>query len=189
MSVYAIPVQAFDEHVCFSVTSEDGAELLVMPPGCTDFPTRFDGFMYLPWEAEAIICAPITPKTLIPEALAGGFPQNPVLISSQLCGGRLEERLQDALEIYGDRVFFLIDPMRHLVPLPCPNAEPILIGSDESKELRHRFPSFYTDAFCCQYCVDTDAKGVHLFDTDTTIEKKLHIAQSLGIENILILPT
>ncbi|MBQ1264641.1 MAG: hypothetical protein IIY04_04400 [Oscillospiraceae bacterium] len=189
MAVYHLPSEALEEQNYFYIGAEDGTELLVVPQGCKDLPNRFDGLVYLPWETDAILSAPITPKTLIPESLADTFPQNPVLISSQICGGTLKKRLQDALEHYGARLFFLIEPLGHSRPLPCPNAEPLLISHEESNNIRSRLSSFYTNAFCCQYCVDIEANAVHLFDTPLSVDKKIDLAQSLGITNILVLPT
>lgn len=189
MSVYHLPPQALAEQTYFSVSAADGSELLVIPQGCLDAPARFDGYIYLPWSQSEIFTAPITPLTLIYESMAEMFPQNPVIISSQICGGTLENRLKDALAQYGERTFFIIEPMCHLMTLPCPNADPQKITRAECESIRRHLSIHFTDAFCCNTCVNTASHTLLLYDTDITINEKIKLAESLCINRIVCLPT
>ena len=107
MTVFDFPPQALAETGCFSVLSRDGAqELLILPPrALPDGAAPQDAWVYFHAPETPLERLPITPRTLVPEYLAERFVENPIMISSQLCGGTLKQRLQDALSRWGARVW------------------------------------------------------------------------------------
>lgn len=151
-------------------------------PGQAPYTERFDGFLWL--ENEALLSSlPISAQTLILESMAAHFPENPVYISSRITEGTLSARLSDAKAAYGDRLWLLIAPYRH--DLHLPDTENALVQTDSPPPTES---VFYSDAFFCNYRIFPDEKRLYLFDTEQTVQKKVALAESLGIGHILILP-
>ena len=174
MTVFDFPPQALAETGCFSVLSRCGAEeLFIVPPRA------------LPVPPERL---PITPRTLVPEYLADRFPENPVMVSSQLCGGTLEARLQSALARWGERVWLLCEPLCARLPLPCPDAQETRLSQAEMQAVRAAHPFLYTPAFCCDYAADPEHESLYLHDSPQTIKRKLTLAAACGISHTLCLP-
>ena len=125
MTVFDFPPQALAETGCFSVLSRCGAEeLFIVPPrALPDGDVPQDAWVYFHAPQTPPERLPITPRTLVPEYLADRFPEYPVMVSSQLCGGTLEARLRDALARWGERVWLLCEPLCARLPLPCPDAQ------------------------------------------------------------------
>ena len=190
MTVFDFPPQALAETGCFSVLSRCGAEeLLIVPPrALPDGDVSPDAWVYFhapPVPPERL---PITPRTLVPEGLAERFPENPVMVSSQLCGGTLAARLQSALARWGERVWLLCEPLCARLPLPCPDAQETRLSGDEMQTVRAARPFLYTPAFCCDYAVDPERAYLYLHDTPQTVETKLTFAAACGIPHALCLP-
>ena len=107
MIVYHFPQEAAQEASAFTVAGQDYAagtvsgELMLVPQGALPA-SEFSGcIFYLDTKAPAHL--PICTRTLVPEALAASFPENPVYVSSQLSGGTLRMRLKNALDTFSDR--------------------------------------------------------------------------------------
>ena len=190
MTVFDFPPQALAETDCFSVPSRDGAEeLLIIPPrALPDTAVSQATWVYFHAPQMPLERLPITPRTLVPEYLAARFAENPVMISSQLCGGTLRERLADALARFGERVWLLCEPLCARLPLPCPDAREERVSQAEIQAFFAEHPALYTPEFCCEYAVDTERSQLYLRDTAQTINQKLALADSLGIPHALCLP-
>ncbi len=190
MTVFDFPPQALAETGCFSVLSRCGAEeLFIVPPrALPDGDVPQDAWVYFHAPQTPPERLPITPRTLVPEYLADRFPENPVMVSSQLCGGTLEARLRDALARWGERVWLLCEPLCARLPLPCPDAQETRLSDDEMRTVRAARPFLYTPAFCCDYAADPEHAHLYLHDTPQTVEAKLTLAASLGISHALCLP-
>ena len=190
MTVFDFPPQALTETGCFSVLSRDGAEeLLIIPPrALPDAAVSQAVWVYFHAPGAPLERLPITPRTLVPEGLAERFAENPIMISSQLCGGTLKERLQDAFARFGARVWLLCDPLCALLPLPCPDAREERLSQAEMQAFFAEHSALYTPEFCCEYAVDTERSRLYLRDTPQTIAQKLALADSVGIPHALCLP-
>ena len=190
MTVFDFPPQALAETDCFSVLSRDGAgELLIIPPrALPDTAVSQAAWVYFHAPQMPLERLPITPRTLVPERLAERFAENPVMVSSQLCGGTLRERLADALARFGERVWLLCEPLCARLPLPCPDAREERVSQAEMQAFFAAHPTLYTPEFCCEYAVDTERSQLYLRDTPQTIAQKLTLAESIGILHVLYLP-
>lgn len=190
MTVFDFPPQALAETGCFSVLSRDGAqELLILPPrALPDGAAPQDAWVYFHAPETPLERLPITPRTLVPEYLAERFVENPIMISSQLCGGTLKQRLQDALSRWGARVWLLCEPLCARLPLPCPDAREERLSPAEMQAFFAAHPAFFCAKFCCEYAVDTERSLLYLRDTPQTVAQKLALADSLGIWHALCLP-
>ena len=190
MTVFDFPPQALAETDCFSVLSRDGAgELLIIPPcALPDGTAPQDAWVYFHAPDVPLERLPITPRTLVPERLAERFAENPVMVSSQLCGGTLRERLADALARWGARVWLLCEPLCARLPLPCPDAREERVSHAEMQAFFAAHPTLYTPEFCCEYAVDTESSRLYLRDTPQTVAQKLILADSAGIHHALCLP-
>ncbi len=190
MTVFDFPPQALTETGCFSVLSRSGAEeLLIIPPrALPDAAVSQAAWVYFHAPGVSLERLPITPRTLVPEGLAERFAENPVMISSQLCGGTLQARLADALARFGARVWLLCDPLCARLPLPCPDAREERLSQAEMQTFFADHPALYTPEFCCEYAVDTEHSLLYLRDTPQTISQKLTLADSVGISHALCLP-
>ena len=115
------------------------------------------------------------------------LPEGATLLSSRSCRGSLRQRLLLLQCEPADRLWFLIDPLCHLFTLPCPDGAGQRICEEQSLMLRKKHPVYDSPEFVCQYCVIADhgQLRVHLFDTPQSIQEKLHLAESLDIENII----
>ena len=178
MTVFDFPPQALVETDCFSVLSRDGAEeLLIIPPrALPDGAAPQDAWVYFHAPQMPLERLPITPRTLVPERLAERFAENPVMVSSQLCGGTLQERLADALARWGARVWLLCEPLCARLPLPCPDAQEERVSQAEMQAFFAAHPALYTPEFCCEYAVDTERSQLYLRDTPQTIAQNLTLA-------------
>lgn len=115
------------------------------------------------------------------------LPEGTVLFSTQICGGNLEACLRDAKAAYGKNLWLLLEPMRHVFPLPCPDGNGQKISEAESSQLQTAHQVYDAPDFLCRYCTYSEKSClfVHLFDTDETIAQKLLLAKCLNIDNII----
>ena len=190
MTVFDFPPQALAETDCFSVLSRDSAEeLLIIPPrALPDAAVSQAAWVYFHAPQMPLERLPITPRTLVPEGLAVRFVENPVMISSQLCGGTLKQRLADALVRFGERVWLLCEPLCAWLPLPCPDAREERITQTQMQAFFANRSALYTPEFCCEYAVDSERSLLYLRDTPQSIAQKLALADSVGISHALCLP-
>lgn len=190
MIVYDFPPSARRETAAFSVVGchfSSGTlcgELMLLPRGASA-PREFSGSLFCldePFEARSPVCA----RTLVPEALAGRFADNPVYISSLLSGGTLEARLREAHGVFGDRLWLLLEPFSHFFPLPCPDGQGHFLP--EHGALLPLAESSFSSALCCRFQAASleGLRGVYLFDTPRTISRKLALANEQGLSNVLV---
>ena len=115
------------------------------------------------------------------------LPKGAKLLSSQLSGGRLDEWLSEEQARFGNRLWLLIEPVCHVLPLPCPDGQGEMISEKESLALQSCHICYDAPELCCKYCTfQTNEKYyVHLFDTEQSMKMKLDLAISLQIDNII----
>lgn len=192
MIVYDFPPSAQRETAAFSIVGRHFSsgtlcgELMLIPRNALPEHSFCGPLFYL--DEPRVDRFPICTRTLVPEALAGRFPDNPVYISSLLSGGTLEARLCEARSAFGDRLWLLLAPFSHFFPLPCPDGNGRFLP--ERGALLPQAESAFSSALCCRFQAANLAglRGVYLFDTPQTISHKLALADQCGILNVLVLP-
>lgn len=157
MIVYRIPPETRQETSLFSVMGQE------LPDG------RISGELFV--EPGPVFLLP-------PEA---------AILSSRICGGSLQQTLERSALRYKKALWFIIEPMCHLFPLPCPDGIGTPVSEAERLALCRKYTVYDSPDFVCQYCVmqDRDTVNVFLFDTPQTVEQKIRLAESLGIDNII----
>lgn len=193
MRIFQIPSETAEETGCFSVLCLDTPdpapeqELMLVPAGA-QWQEGFTGPVYWLDGAPALEGLPLSRKTLVQPDLADRFPDHPVYLSSRVLAGRLEDRLREAFHRWDSRLWLVVAPWRHIFPLPCPDSQGQPISRTQSAILRSEYDSTYAPDLGCRYCTFLKQQGmVHLFDTRETIEKKLELAERLGVENVVVL--
>ena len=181
MTVFTFPPPAAEETGCFSVLDGTQKEELMIVPYGAALTEDFDGIVWFMDQA-APVTLPISQKTIVPEALAEQFPENPVFVSSQIIEGALEEYLRTKKGLYQARLWLILEPYRHAMTLPCPS------GVLQQETVPPDLPDFFSEAFCCRYRIDENSAKVYLFDTPDTISEKRALAERIGIGQMLILP-
>ena len=124
------------------------------------------------------------PKLLVAECWKNLLPEAGLLISAQISGGTLQDRLREAVSSAPGRCWLYPEPMSHFLPLPCPDGqpEPVSIEAD-------RFPqTFFSEEFCCRYAHSMTPPGLYLFDTPETLQRKLQLAQCTGLVGAVLPP-
>ena len=193
MIVYRFPPQAAQEQGYFSVVGQlpDGktsGEILIVPRDTLP-EVSFDGVIIHYPNTPSPSALPISTNTLLPLSLAAQYPENPVCVCSHITSNTLKAQLSEAIATYGARLWFLVSPFCDVYPLPCPPGGGKRISRTASAILRSERSGLYTDAFCCNYCAPVSpVQSLHLYDTQQTVEKKLALAQLLGIKNALVFP-
>ena len=115
------------------------------------------------------------------------LPDNAFLFSSCNPVGNLKNQLQMLHDKHGTQLWFLIEPLRHLFCLPCPDATGQKLTAAQSLALQAGAHIYDSPDFLCKYCVITDRGEIriHLFDTDETLQQKIRLAVDVGIDNII----
>jgi hypothetical protein len=126
---------------------------------------------------------------IVPESYAGVTDRAGVLISSALSGGSLELRLKEALERYGqNRVILALERMSDDYILPSTSGRGRRLSRQELSALRQRRPWVYWSGdLCARYFTYRGQDGVHfvLFDDEDCLQKKIELAQKLGIKRVM----
>lgn len=128
----------------------------------------------------------------VPERYAGAASHARVMISSALSGGSLQQRLEEALEHYGEnRTVLALEKRAEDFFLPSPSGSGQPLTAQELEELRQRLaPSvFFSRELCARYFTYMSRdNGAHfvLFDDGDTLRHKVGVARQLGIRTFLI---
>jgi len=126
------------------------------------------------------------------EAYGSSTDKGKVLISSALSGGSLHKRLEEALDRYGaNRVSLLVEPVREDFYLPSPTGQGRPLTEEELRQLmEERDPStFFSGELCAHYFTYMSKQdGAHfvLFDDGGSIQKKIQLAERLGIRDVIL---
>lgn len=97
------------------------------------------------------------------------FPDAPILISSALSGGYLEDRFRQAA--FERSCYLLIEPMCVRYPLPFGNAQGVSVSGIAET-------GFFSKSLCCRYA--HAPSYVLLWDTEDTIMQKMQLAKEAG---------
>lgn len=123
----------------------------------------------------------------VPERYGKCVKRSNILISSAISGGTLRQRLTEAMERWGkDRITIAIERMSEDFTLPARsgNGTP-LTGEALDRLMKRLRPSvYYSSELCAHYFTYSNNRQVHfvLFDTPSSIRKKLLLAQDMGVK-------
>jgi len=127
----------------------------------------------------------------IPERFAHVAPHARVMIPSALSGGSLQQRLEEALERFGEsRTVLALEKRSEDFRLPSPTGSGQPLTDQELEELRQRLsPSvFFSRELCARYFTyNSRESGPHfvLFDDSDTLRRKVEVAHQLNIHTFL----
>ena len=181
MIVFAFPPQAAQETAPYWLsgtdyaTKEAAGTLIVVPAGCR-VPDSADAPVFCMDEAAGA-------GSVVGEAVWHEHAGADVSISSRLSGGTLQDRLAQAVDSCGGRLWLKIEPLCTRFPMPCPTGAGETITQEESLKIQDSCPAFFSPELCCMYCVQMaeDSVAMHLFDTPGTVSQKLRLANALGV--------
>ena len=132
------------------------------------------------------------PLLYVPEAYGDCTDSAKVLISSALSGGSLLQRLEDAIQRYGQgRVVLAVERAAEDFFLPSPTGQGQPLTTAELAQLMEaRSPSvFFSTELCAHYFTYMSREnGAHfvLFDDAGSIRKKIQVARRLGIRQAVL---
>lgn len=128
---------------------------------------------------------------IVPERYGQAAPHAKVMIPSALSGGSLRQRLEEALERFGEsRVVLALEKRAEDFYLPSPTGGGHPLTPQELEELRGRLsPSvFFSGELCARYFTYMSREnGAHfvLFDDGDTLRRKVEVARGLGVGTFL----
>lgn len=126
----------------------------------------------------------------VPESFASSAPNAQVLISSQLSGGTLENRLRQAQLKYGDRIALAIECTPWDFTLPCPHGQGTALTLPAMRErfARHHCRAWFSEGFCCSYFTYGQEEALHLvlYDTAASVQAKLSLAEALELSGVIL---
>lgn len=118
-------------------------------------------------------------RLLVPEVWQKLLPEAGILISSQVSGGTLVHRLEDAQKQLPGRCWLRVEPFAQHLSLPCPSG----CGEDVPTGRMHSLLStkqvFFSSELGCSYLYDFP-KGVILFRQKNETDKLSEIARQAG---------
>jgi hypothetical protein len=130
-------------------------------------------------------------KLYVHDLLAGASERTVILLPTALSGGTLTGHIGDAVEKYGaGRVALEIERVRMDFSLPATQGTGRDLTAGELETLIEQYnpQSFLSKDLCAYYFTYHDKKGTHfvLYDTGTSIKRKLSVASKMGIEDAFI---
>lgn len=126
----------------------------------------------------------------VPESFAQAVPTAQILLSSQLSGGTLRRRLQEALAQYGNRITLAIECTPWDFSLPCADGQGTALTLPTMRELftQHRCRAWFSSEFCCAYFTYQQEEQIHLvlYDNAASVQAKLELAAELNLSGTLL---
>ncbi len=119
------------------------------------------------------------PRLLVPEVWQRLLPDAGILISSQLSGGTLTQRLSEAQEALPGRCWLRLDSFARLLPLPCPSGNGTDISPDWLSQLTKKHTVFYSPELGCCYLYDFP-NGIILFRKNEHFDELSDTARQAG---------
>ena len=116
-------------------------------------------------------------RLLVPEVWQQVLPEAGILISSQLSGGTVAQRLEEAQAALPGRCWLRLSPFAERLTLPCPTGCGTPVSQAELEELLRHRTVFRSSALGCSYCYDRTGSVV-LFRKDFPEELSVLAEQS-----------
>jgi len=125
-------------------------------------------------------------RLYVPESLAADACDSQVMCPTAISGGSLSVRLQELCRKYGaGRIALDIErlAMDFLLPSPTGEGTPLSRGELNSLLQKRGAQSFFSNDLCAHYFTYSENGKHHfvLYDTASSIKKKMSIAASMGI--------
>ncbi len=116
------------------------------------------------------------------------LPPGTYLGDCAVSGGTLAGYLRQALGLYGKNLCIRIAPVYMDFPLPCPGGVGRTLTAAELKSLRREEPCFFSPALGTEYftCFRQSQAHAVLFDSMSSLQKKLALCRELGVHMVLI---
>ncbi len=118
-------------------------------------------------------------RLLVPEVWQQLLPDAGILISSQVSGGTLAQRLEEAQSNLPGRCWLRLEPFAQCLPLPCPSGCGKEVSADSLNNSLSAKTVFYSSDLCCSYLYDFP-NGVILFRRKEEAEKLSELARQAG---------
>lgn len=126
----------------------------------------------------------------VSEPVAAHTADAQVMVSSQLSGGSLAVRLQDALQQWGRRVVLAVECTPWDFCLPCAAGRERPLDDAQVKQLltTHGVRTWFSQTLCTQYFTYQTDHQLHLvqFQTGYSVRKKMELAKQLHLSGILL---
>lgn len=127
----------------------------------------------------------------VPAAYAEGIPEAVSLLNTAVSGGNYQEYVEEEIRRRGggDRVALDVQRLRMDFRLPAPSGEGETLDAASLDALREGKSVFFSPDLCARYFTCTKDGAAHfvLFDDAGTLNRKLHIGASLGIQTAFLL--
>ena len=126
----------------------------------------------------------------IPEYYAEAAANARIFLSSQLSGGSLAARLQEALNRWGHRIALAVECTPWVFQLPCPSGRgtPLEDGQLQQLIADHNPHLWFSEALCTQYFTYLSENQLHLtlFDNGVSVRRKLELAARRGLSGAIL---
>lgn len=126
----------------------------------------------------------------VPEYYAKAAANAKILVSSQLSGGSLTARLQEALDRWGHRIALAVECTPWVFQLPCPSGQGTPLEAGQLRQLIANYsPRFwFSEALGTQYFTYLREQQLHLalFDNGASIRRKLELAARRGLSGAIL---
>ena len=120
----------------------------------------------------------------------GAVTDTVVLLSTAISGGSLQQRLEQASAQYGaPRIALDLQRLAVDFTLPAPQGEGIPLSAEELRRKMGGHTTYFSEPLCARYFTYRQNGQTHfvLFDDAATLQRKIALAQALGIGEGLLL--
>ncbi|MBR6812390.1 MAG: hypothetical protein IKM51_03360 [Oscillospiraceae bacterium] len=129
----------------------------------------------------------------IPQEYSNALPSARVMISSALKSGSFDAALTDAGRAFGSKAVLQLDRLCEDSPLPCRSCDSKKLKPRDRSALQQRSGAqgFFSPKLMTNYFTYYDnEKTAHfvLYDTSSSIKRKLELAAQRGYEEVIIAP-
>ncbi len=126
----------------------------------------------------------------VPEYFSKDVTAGHIMISSQLSGGTLAARLQEAVQQWGKRVALAIECTPWDFLLPCAPGQERPLEENQAQQLmsKHATRFWFSEALFAQYFTYQAESKLHLvqFDNAYSIRKKLELSKQFGLSGAML---
>lgn len=126
----------------------------------------------------------------VPEHFASAVTNGTIMVSSQLSGGTLSARLQEAQKRWGGRVSLAVECTPWDFRLPCPTGHGSSLeeGQIRRQMTAHNARPWFSNALCTQYFTYLEESHLHLvqFDNASSIRRKLELTEQLHLSGVIL---
>ncbi len=118
-------------------------------------------------------------RLLLPEVWQRLFPNTGILISCQLSGGTVHQRMEEAQAANPGRCWLKLCSFAERLTLPCPDGCGISVPEEELNRLKNTVQTFYSPELVCSYLYDLP-DSIILYRQPELFEPLEQMAQNIG---------